>query len=486
MSLMFVDGFDHYQDLLAKWDAFQPENTGTAGSFIGILPAIGRGGGGALKFLAVSNLGAIWAFKHLASNQVTLFIGFAVNITYGNATISSQLLSVLDGATEQVSLWMTSAGKFFFQRGGGLAGGGTNIGSTSTAGITFNSWHYLEVQITINSSTGVASLHIDGVSALNQTGLNTNNSGVAQINMIMAGIIGSSNGYGTGITVLFDDLYVLNTSGSVNNTYLGNTQIKGLLPTGNGSTLNYAQNEAVWVANTETYKGHRIKDSNGNIQEVTTVTSDAKTGGSAPTWATGVGLTTLDNHVTWTCRGASAQWLDVNENPPEGSTAWQQNTAYALGTAIWDYNKNIQLCTTAGTSGLTSPGTNATVNPWSQTPGGTTVDNTVTWTCLGPGESLYLSDGTVGDISRFTFPAIATASVQAVVCTIRARKSDSNARSVRGDTKSGATVADSGTDLPLLLSYSHLQGFFETDPNTGVPWTQAGVNAAEFGVKTTV
>ncbi|MDE2101152.1 MAG: baseplate J/gp47 family protein [Patescibacteria group bacterium] len=55
-----------------------------------------------------------------------------------------------------------------------------------------------------------------------------------------------------------------------------------------------------WQANNVYAIGTVIVDSNGHVQEVTAVTSDAKSGGSAPAWATSVGNTTTDNHVTWT------------------------------------------------------------------------------------------------------------------------------------------------------------------------------------------
>jgi hypothetical protein len=59
-------------------------------------------------------------------------------------------------------------------------------------------------------------------------------------------------------------------------------------------------NAAIWTASTAEVAGNLIQDSNGNIQQVATVTGDALTGGSAPTWATALNTTTTDNHVTWT------------------------------------------------------------------------------------------------------------------------------------------------------------------------------------------
>ncbi len=56
---------------------------------------------------------------------------------------------------------------------------------------------------------------------------------------------------------------------------------------------------------------------------------------------------------------------------------WQASTAYAKGILCVDSNGNCQQVTTAGTSGSGLPS-------WNVTTGGTTTDNGVTWTNLGP------------------------------------------------------------------------------------------------------
>jgi hypothetical protein len=59
---------------------------------------------------------------------------------------------------------------------------------------------------------------------------------------------------------------------------------------------------------------------------------------------------------------------------------WAAGTAYALGDVVKPptYTRYSYKCTTAGTSHA------ATEPTWGTTNGGTTVDNTVTWTCFDP------------------------------------------------------------------------------------------------------
>ena len=70
---------------------------------------------------------------------------------------------------------------------------------------------------------------------------------------------------------------------------------------------------------------------------------------------------------------------------------------------------------------------------------------------------------------------------------LRAEKVDSRTRSIRALASSGGTTVDNGMDFPPSENlYANYQRIFETDPNTGIPWTIAGVNAAQFGIKTSV
>jgi hypothetical protein len=183
-------------------------------------------------------------------------------------------------------------------------------------------------------------------------------------------------------------------------------------------------------------------------------------------------------------------------NYSQNAANWAASAPYAVGVTFIDPNGNIQRVSTAGTS---KSGTHPT---WATTPlGALTSDNSVVWTLIQTAplsnynfvndvppddNSSYLSDATVNDKELYTFPAMAGASVFAVAVNLRAEKDDASTRSVRALAKSSSTTVDNGTDFPLSQNvYMDYQGIFETDPNTSAPWTIAGVNAAQFGIKTT-
>ena len=73
-------------------------------------------------------------------------------------------------------------------------------------------------------------------------------------------------------------------------------------------------------------------------------------------------------------------------------------------------------------------------------------------------------------------------SVWAVRVLAVAEKTDAGSCNLETVMSSGGNVA-TGPSTPLLTSYSHVTGIFQTDPNTSAAWTYGGVNAMDCGVK---
>jgi hypothetical protein len=401
MTMLFCDSFDHYTTPLQKWDA-------SAGNgFLLINPTAARSGTNGLE-LGGSSLGASLSKNIPAANAVVM--GFAMNAQTGTAAI---IWEGSDGSGAQVYLEL-STGSLQFYRSGGTA-----IGPASTVVVPYNVWVYIEVKVLISATVGTVECQVNGLTAIPSTGsLNTKGSSTTNITQVtIAGPSGASAWW-------FDDVYVLNTSGTVNNTFLGNITVQCLMPSGNGSTNNFTNVFASWAASTVMAVGQQIKDSNGNVQRIASIFSDAKTGSTVPTWATTGGVMTTDNHVTWVVVGTgsnpgAANWMAVAEVPNDDASS-------------------------------------------------------------------YVSDSTVNDIDRYTFPASVTGTVYAVVVNLRANESAVGTRAIRAVTKSGSTLADNGSDFSLGTSFADYQGIFELDPNTSAAWLAANVNAAEFGEKVTI
>lgn len=215
--LVFCDSFDHYSTLSQKWD--------TVLNSIAITTAAARTGLNGARVISNGQ-----AKRNVATNA-SAFLGFAFNMSVAMTT-GADICSFYDGSTEQVSIACDTTGHLIAIRGGnGLASSGTTLG-TSTAAITFGSWHYIEVKVVISPTVGVVEVKVDGVVVLSLTGQNTRQTANSSFGQIAIGCSANSGG-----TFFYDDLYYEDTTGSFNTNYLGDTAIKCVVPSGNG-TLN--------------------------------------------------------------------------------------------------------------------------------------------------------------------------------------------------------------------------------------------------------
>ena len=216
MALRFCDSFKHYAtaDLATKWTTL----TGTAA----ISATGGRWGTACLDLPDDGD----YIAKTLDA-QATWIVGFAYKRPAGT-TGTPIPVQFLDGATVHVRLLIDpDTGLLRFQRGT------TDIGVSSTTPIRANIWYYLEVKVTIGDAPdGVASLKINGVAELTQTGLDTRNAGNATANIVKIG------GW-PGTATYFDDLYICDGTGAVNNGYLGDIKVECLLPSADGATVDW-------------------------------------------------------------------------------------------------------------------------------------------------------------------------------------------------------------------------------------------------------
>ena len=73
---------------------------------------------------------------------------------------------------------------------------------------------------------------------------------------------------------------------------------------------------AAWKDTTKYAKNAALLDPSGSMEQVSSVTGDAKSGLTMPTWPTTVGDSVVDNHVTWVNRGVPYVGDDFNTPPP--------------------------------------------------------------------------------------------------------------------------------------------------------------------------
>jgi hypothetical protein len=209
MSLRFMDSFSHYAtaQLPLKWFS--------ASSYAGIA-AGGRWGSGCLQLGGGS---VVW---QAASAQPTWTVGVAFQCV---VAADERPIAILDSGTVQIDVRRdNSTGYLSVTRNGTVLA----TGATATS---LGLWYYLELQATINSTTGSYTLRINGVTELTATNVNTQATGNASANQVR---ISAGGNYGAFYS-WFDDVYICDGMGSVNNTFLGDVRIQALLPTSDGA-----------------------------------------------------------------------------------------------------------------------------------------------------------------------------------------------------------------------------------------------------------
>jgi len=332
MTLLFVDGFDHYAtaDIEKKWNT--KNNTPT-------ITANGRRSGG--SFRTTGNSQYVQKTFPTTSSWV---IGFA--FTCAALPTNAQGLAVLlDAGTVQCDLRLNIDGTLSVTRSGTAVTGGT-----SSNAIAINTWYYIEWKVTIADSISANSckVRVNGVDwltvATSQDLKSTANASASQLRLGMstAGAPSSTD---------FDDLYVCNQSGSTNNDFLGDCRIDTLYPNGDGNysdftpstgSTHYTLVDEV-TPNTSDYNdggtvGHRDSYAFGNLAAITSQTvyavqvnaailKDDAGSKSAATFARSVATNT---DGAGTALGTSQTYVSqVFEQDPNAAAAWTESTVNA-------------------------------------------------------------------------------------------------------------------------------------------------------------
>lgn len=353
MALLFIDGFDHYdpqaldpfgQPWLSRGKAayLSPQAQRIQGrrpsSYALRLPQ-GSGGG---------------YVKNLEAGRTSLIVGAALRVApFENTGEEPVLLGVRDTTaqvTHLVRIGEDGRLKLYRRTGSGTSGWDQLI-STSVMTAAVRGWHYVELQVVQGTSNGTLNVRLNGVLAITLSMQNTTQGG----GPLLTAFAGSVPGQPCPVTVDVDDLYLADTSGTINNTFLGDVRVDALPAQADGA-LNQ-----------------------------------------------------------WTVEGSASAWQAVSDG---------------------DEASGIR----ANAAGLRQ-----------------TFD-------IAP------------------LPAMATPAVHGVQVTMLAKKTDAGLGKMKGLVASGAQTAVSA-ELILQEQLAWHTALFERNPNGNVQWTEAAVNAAEFGVE---
>lgn len=229
MALIFIDGFDHYdpQQLDAFGDPWlargkaaylSPQATRIPGrrpsSYALRLPA-GAGGG---------------YVKNLDATKTSLIVGAAIRVAPFENTGEEPLLLGVRDTTAQVAhlVKIGEDGRLKLYR---RQYGNDQLISTSVMTAAARGWHYVELQVVQGTSNGTLNVRVNGVLAITLSAQNTTQGG----GPLLTAFVGAVPGQPCPVTVDVDDLYLADTSGTINNTFLGDVRVDALQAQANGA-----------------------------------------------------------------------------------------------------------------------------------------------------------------------------------------------------------------------------------------------------------
>ncbi|NMF98381.1 hypothetical protein GPA27_13400 [Aromatoleum toluolicum] len=331
MTLLFVDGFDHYAtaDITKKW---------TTSASASISAAAGRRAGGAAAIPANASSSMV---KSGLGNAATLVVGFAYNPS-GALNGSTTICELRDAGTVQLFM------RYNMDTTLSVVRGSTVLGTTS-ATFALSAWHYIELKATIHDTTGSFEVRVNGASVLSATSQDTKNGSNAYVNEVAL----RANQYATS---LFDDFYVCDTSGSANNDFLGDCRVDTIYPTGDGTysqwtpstgTSHYAMVDEA-APNTSDYNaganvGDRDSYTLGDLSALTNSTvygvqvsaAMLKDDAGAKSAAVFVRSGSTNGDGTAAALGTSQGYVrQVYETNPNGSVAWTEATVNAVEVGV--------------------------------------------------------------------------------------------------------------------------------------------------------
>ncbi|MGH8520136.1 MAG: hypothetical protein ACREU9_01560 [Gammaproteobacteria bacterium] len=271
--------------------------------------------------------------KKTLDAQGTWIIGFSFKpaaLPGGARDISA----LLDTAVLHVDLVLNADGTLAVRRAGSVTLG------TTTFGVSAGSTYYIEWKIVISDTVGTVDVVVDGSNKLSLTGQDTRNAGNATANVVRLGLTSAAG------TIDYDDVYICDGTGSApNNTFLGDSRVDYVAPTGAGTTTqltrggtdsgaNWSQvdeaapnddtdyNEHATVGNKDTYAFADITHTPTTIFGIQVLAHAKKDDAGAKSIATVTRSTSDFDGATQALSTSYLYYSDIRAVDPNTSAAW--------------------------------------------------------------------------------------------------------------------------------------------------------------------
>jgi len=225
--LKFIDGFDQYGTVASVPSGVEevwPSNNNP----VNFRVRAGRIGGESLEIVVSSGTGFITT-KNLG-NLATIISGVALNVQ--NALTTNIIMEIRedDNTTQGFNVLLNSDGKLSARRGT------TTLATTAAAQVVLNTWVYIEMKVSV-AEAGSYDIRVNGVSVLSNGSVDTR-AGTTNNYGNRVRLYGPVGGAGSGH--FYDDFYVCDATGSVNNDFLGDRRVVTIFPNADTADEDFA------------------------------------------------------------------------------------------------------------------------------------------------------------------------------------------------------------------------------------------------------
>jgi len=158
----------------------------------------------------------------------TIIIGFAWKCDVLPIADTNILYFIEEYIDFGINVQITSGGEIVVERRG------SELGRSTTAGLSTETWYYIEIKIFLDNSAGTVDVKVDENSVLSLTSKDTLQGALADVAAVRF--------YGTTdatYNFTYDDIYICDDAGSVNNNFLGVCMVSGIFPNSAGDETDF-------------------------------------------------------------------------------------------------------------------------------------------------------------------------------------------------------------------------------------------------------
>jgi hypothetical protein len=235
MARLFTTGFE-------LGEIIEHNGSMVYGTHITINSSVKRTGNYSCKFTTPGAIDAV-AFTHTIPTKQELYARVAIYITnsIGSSANPQNFLAFFYGNTCHIAIGFPPSTFLLQVRRGGSGEMGHSGGTVLANGnipLTMDNWWVVEVYVKISASAGQVIAKVNGVVDISFSG-NTSAGGTEGINVIKFGL--SRAGPNVGCNLLMDDIAVNDTSGTYQNSWVGQGGVYLLRPNGDGAVTQWTR-----------------------------------------------------------------------------------------------------------------------------------------------------------------------------------------------------------------------------------------------------